>query len=118
MTYNAPVLQQCAFYHQRHVNLNGTYGWLHTDRKHDHFLARASPVPIPQNCPELHFATQLMKASTFPLSPEKGDSKLSLRNYFTNRSNSCVARFLCASWATCLFQASQSANVSTCSYFI
>jgi len=40
----------------------GHAGGYTTDRKHDHVLARASPVPIPQNCPELHFATQLMNA--------------------------------------------------------
>jgi len=43
-----------------------------------------------------------MKHLRSPLSPQKGGSKIPLRN-FANRSNSCVARSLCDSWATCLF---------------
>jgi len=45
------------------------------------------------------FQRRTHEASTFPLSPQKV-AKISLRN-FANRSNSCVARSLCDSWATC-----------------
>jgi len=46
--------------------------------------------------------TYTHEASTFLLyiSPQKGGSKIPLRN-FANRSSSCVARSLCDSWATC-----------------
>jgi len=46
------------------------------------------------------FQRHTHEASTFPLSPQKGGSKIPLRN-FANQSNSCVARSLCDSWATC-----------------
>jgi len=41
-----------------------------------------------------------MKHLRFPYAPQKGGSKIPLRN-FANWSNSCVARSLCYSWATC-----------------
>ena len=44
-----------------------------------------------------------MKHLRFPKPPSpKGGSKIPLDN-FANRSNSCVARSLCDSWATCSF---------------
>jgi len=47
------------------------------------------------------FQQRTHEASTFTLSPQNGGSKISLRN-FANRSNSCVVRSICYSWATCL----------------
>ena len=46
--------------------------------------------------------THEASTGTFPLSPQKGGSKIPLCN-LANQSNVCVERSLCDSWATCYF---------------